>query len=111
MGGRDYMQGDANTLNRGPLHVDDDYSMKPGDFQIVAESASGAVVVTLPAMSEAMAGMVYSVYAPAGATADVSVFIKESVSEHALGNLDANGDAVCLVCNGEVWITVGSVQG
>jgi len=55
--------------------------------------------------------MVYSVYAPVGATADVSVFIKETASEHALGNLDANGDALCVVCNGEVWIAVGSVQG
>ena len=111
MSDRTYQRGTADTLDRGPKHVSDDYSMKPGDFQVVAESAGGAVVVTLPAKAEAVPGMVYCVHAPAGATADVSVFDKEAGTEHANGDLDADGDVCAVVCTGELWIDVGSVAG
>jgi len=104
--------GDAQTLLRGPLHKSADYSMKAGDFQIIAESASAAVVITLPSMAEAIPGMVYTIYAPAGATNDVSVNIKETATEiSTYGDLDAAGDTIAVVCTGETWVVVGSVLG
>ena len=112
MSDRPGQNGDADTLMKGPLHINDAaYSMKPGDIQIVAESAANVVVLTLPAMSDAIPGQIYSIYAPAGASFDVSVFIKETATEHGDGDLDAAGDAWCGVCTGESWLTVGSVQG
>ena len=105
-------KGDADTLMRGPLHKSAAYSMKPGDFQIIAESAGGAFTVTLPAMSEAIPGMVYTVYAPAGGTAQVSVFNKETgLIIATYGVLDAAGDTLGVVCSGETWVVVGSVLG
>jgi formylmethanofuran dehydrogenase subunit D len=103
---------DAETLVRMPLHVSDDYQMKPGDICVVAESAGGAVVVTLPAKGEALKGVVYTIYAPAGATADVSVNDKEGDAEiSTYGDLDADGDTLAVVCAGETWVVVGSVLG
>ena len=103
---------DAETLVGGALHVSANYSMKPGDFQVIAESAGGAVVVTLPSKAEAIPGRVYTVYAPAGATADVSVNDKESATEiSTYGDLDANGDTIAVVCAGETWVVVGTVLG
>lgn len=100
----------AETLNGGPLHVSADYQMRPGDFQVIAESAAAAVVVTLPAKAEAIPGMVYTIYAPAGATNDVSVNDKETAEEIATyGDLDSNGDTLAVVCAGETWVVVGSV--
>jgi len=84
--------------------------MRPGDFMVIAESAGGAVVVTLPAKSEAIPGMVYTIYAPAGATQDVSVNDKETAAEvTTYGDLDKNGDTLAVVCTGETWVVVGSV--
>ena len=100
----------AETLNQGPLHVSADYQMRPGDFMVIAESAAAAVVVTLPAKSEAIPGMVYTIYAPAGATQDVSVNDKETAAEvTTYGDLDKNGDTLAVVCTGETWVVVGSV--
>lgn len=113
MSDRTFAAGLADTLERGPKHIDHDdstYQMKPGDLQVIAESAGGAVIVTLPSMAEALRGMVYTVHAPNGATADVSVNIKETATEHTNGDLDADGDICALVCTGESWIDVGSVS-
>jgi hypothetical protein len=100
----------AETLNQGPLHVSADYQMRPGDFMVIAESAAAEVVVTLPAKSEAIPGMVYTIYAPAGATKTVSVNDKETGSAiTTYGTLDAAGDTLAVVCTGETWVVVGSV--
>jgi len=100
----------AETLNQGPLHVSADYQMRPGDFMVIAESAAAAVAVTLPAKSEAIPGMVYTIYAPAGATKTVSVNDKETGSAiTTYGTLDAAGDTLAVVCTGETWVVVGSV--
>lgn len=104
--------GDQKTLIRGPLWKSADYSMKPGDFQIVADSSAAAVVITLPAMAEAIPGQVYTIYAPSGASFDVSVNIKETATEiSTYGDLDADGDTVSVVCSGLTWVVVGSVLG
>lgn len=107
--GRPMARGMADTLKMGPVFVDEAYQMRPGDFTVVAESTSG-VDVTLPAKIEAFAGMVYSVYAPAGASGDVSVIDKEAGTEIATyGDLDADGDLIAVTLAGEVWAVVGSV--
>jgi hypothetical protein len=109
---RAQQRGTYEGLNSGPKHVSADYSMKPGDFVVIAESAGGAVVVTLPAKAEAIPGMVYTIYAPAGATQDVSVNDKETGAEITTsGDLDAAGDTLSVVCSGETWVVVGSVLG
>lgn len=109
MGGRAEQRGNMEGLNRGPVHTSADYSMKPGDFLVVAESAGGAVIVTLPSLAEAIIGAVYTIIAPAGATADVSVYQKETGAElTTYGDLDANADILSVVCAGEAWSVVGS---
>lgn len=109
---RAMQRGNEEGLNSGPKHVSADYSMKPGDFVIIAESGSAAVVVTLPSKAEAIPGRVYTIYAPAGATNDVSVNDKETGLEvTTYGDLDAAGDTLCVVCTGETWAVVASVLG
>jgi hypothetical protein len=110
MGGRVEQRGNAETLNRGPIHTAVDYAMKPGDFVVIAESSGGAVVVTLPSLAEAIPGMNYSVYAPNGATADVSVNLKETGAElTTTGDLDGDGNYVVVTPGGDAWLLVGSV--
>ena len=112
MSERTQQRGDAETLLRGPLWKSAAYSMKPGDFQVIADSSDGAVVITLPAMAEAVPGRVYTVYAPSGASNDVSVNIKETATEiSTYGDLDADGDTISVVCSGLSWVVVGSVLG
>ncbi|MGW8178301.1 MAG: hypothetical protein ACWGQW_05985 [bacterium] len=110
MQGRAFQRGNVEGKNAGPLHVSADYSMGPADFVVIAESASAAVVVTLPSLAEAVPGAIYSVYAPAGATNDVSVFEKETAAELATyGDLDGAGDCLSVTPVGEIWVVVGSV--
>lgn len=105
---RAMQRGNQEGLNSGPLHVSASYSMKPGDFQIVASGASAAVNVTLPAMAEAIPGMVYSIYCE-DATNDVSVLVKETATEIATyGDLDTATDEIVVICTGVTWVVVGS---
>lgn len=110
--GRATQRGDSETKRRGPLHVDEDYSMGPYDFAVVAESGSAAVEVTLPPKAEAVLGTVYTIHAPAGASNDVSVLDCETATEiSTYGDLDADGDLIGVVCTGELWAVVASVLG
>lgn len=109
---RTAVRGLADTLKNMPVHTDENYQMLPGDFVVIAESASAAVVITLPSLAEAIPGMVYSIYAPAGATNDVSVNLKETGAElTTYGDLDAAGDTLCVTPVGDTWAVVGSVLG
>jgi len=84
------------------------YQMKAIDRNIIADSSGNVVVLTLPPMSEA-AGKFYSIEAPSGATADVSVNIKETATEIATyGDLNADDDYLLLFCTGITWKVVVS---
>jgi len=112
MGDRTFNRVNEETLAQGPLHVSEDYQMRPGDFTVIAESAAAAVVVTLPPKCQAIPGRVYTIYAPAGATHDVSVNEYENATEiTTYGDLDAAGDTLAVVCTGETWAVVASVLG
>ena len=109
MGGRTEQFENSQTLNRGPLHKSADYSMRPGDFVVIAESAAAAVEITLPSLAEAIPGMNYSIYAPNGATEDVSVFVKETGAElTTYGDLDDDGNYLVVTPGGDIWLVVGS---
>lgn len=93
------------ALVPGIRYISADYSMKAGDKNIVADSSSGAVVLTLPSKAEAIGGFYY-IEAPSGASNDVSVFDKESGSEISDGDMDADDDHLILYCSGRLWRTV-----
>lgn len=110
MSTRAYNMGNVEGKAPGPYHTSADYEMGPADFQVVAESSAAAVTITLPPKCLAIPGMVYTIYAPAGASYDVSVNENENDTEiSTYGDLDANGDTLAVVCTGETWAVVASV--
>lgn len=97
------------TVAPGSVFKTADYSMKAYEHHVVADSTGAAIDITLPSMGEAKGG-IYCVEAPAGASNDVSVLVKETATEVATyGDLDANGDVWVGYCTGRQWVTIGSI--
>ena len=83
------------------------YSMTPHDHHLIANSAAGAVNVTLPSLGEAY-GM-YVIEAPVGATADVSLLVKETGSELGSGgDMDADDEYTILIPTSQAWVVLAT---
>jgi hypothetical protein len=87
--------------------LSEDASLKPEQQYVIADSTDETVAVTLPAKAEA-AGKFYFIYAPVGATNDVSILDKEAGTEITGGDLDADEDYALLFCTGYSWLLVGT---
>ena len=81
------------------------YQMRVSDTVIIAISSAtaGLGIITLPSLAEAV-GNFYYISAPTGNTGDdISVFEKETGSEHAGGNLNADDDNLIFFSDGTKW--------
>jgi len=81
------------------------YQMQVSDTILIVTSsgADAAGIVTLPSLAEA-AGRFYFIVAPTGATAgDISLYEKETGSEFARGDMDADDDHLLLFSDGVKW--------
>lgn len=96
----------AEQLADGPpLWISEDYSMRPGDYVIIADSSAAAVTITLPSKAQAC-GKFYYICAPSGASFDVSVNDKEAGTEiSTYGDMDADDDHAIFFCDGRKWRT------
>jgi hypothetical protein len=82
------------------------YRMKVSDSIIIAisDQADGVGIVWLPPVAEA-AGRAYYICAPTGAAGgDISVYVKETGTEHATkGDMDADDDHAIFYSDGRQW--------
>ena len=84
------------------------YQMKISDtvLSVTSSGADGTGIVTLPSLAEAV-GKFYFIVAPTGLTAgDISLYEKETGSEYADGDMDADGDHLLLFSDGVQWRTI-----
>lgn len=85
------------------------YAMKVSDTVLIVISGTGedaTGIVTLPSLAEAV-GKCYYVCAPTGATGnDVSLYEKETGSEYAGGDMDADDDHIIVYSDGQRWRTL-----
>jgi len=84
------------------------YTMLLTDLGVVV--VSGTVTITLPSVALA-AGMIFTVHAPAGGTATVTV--ADNANDAGLTNisLDADDEYVCLYSDGRKWCDIGGAKG
>ena len=86
------------------------YQMKVSDLVLIVDTTGAggdsAAIVTLPALAEAV-GKIYYILAPKGhSTYHLSVYEKETGSEYADGDMDADADYLILFCTGTGWLTL-----
>jgi len=83
------------------------YQMSVSDRVLIVDTTSaggnGVAITTLPSLAEAV-GQLFYVCAPVGATADLSIYEKETGAELATyGDLAADDDHVILFSTGKEW--------
>jgi len=93
----------SETEISGAEWIDEDTTLRPGSREYIIDSSSNTVDITLPDIGESV-GNVISFQAPDGASNDTSILIKETASEHASGDMDADDDYLVLFNNGLQWV-------